>query len=43
MAVCLWYLVKRNLSSERYFTVAYTSITFYEEPEKHGHVNLVGL
>ena len=28
MAVCFWYLVKPNLSSERYCTVMYTSVTF---------------
>ena len=29
MAVYSWYLVKRDLSSVRYCTVAYTSVTFY--------------
>ena len=43
MAVCFWFLVKRDLSSVRYCTVAYTSLTFYKVPEQHGHVYLVGL
>ena len=30
MAVCFWYLVNPDLSSERYFTVAYTSATFWD-------------
>ena len=37
------YYVNRDLSSERYCTVAYTSVTFYKVPEQHGHVYLVGL
>ena len=41
MDVCFWYLVKHDLSSERYLTVAYTSVTFYKVPEKNGLVYLV--
>ena len=43
ITVCFWYLVKRDLSSVRYYTVAYTSVTFYKVPEQHGYVYLVGL
>ena len=42
-AVCFWYIVKHDLSSVRYCTVAYTSVTFYKVPEQHGRVYLVGL
>ena len=38
MAVLFWYPGKRDLSSVRYCTVAYTSVLF-----QHGHVYLVGL
>ena len=44
IAVYLWYLVKRDLSS--FATVhkrQYTNATFYKVPDKHGHVYLVGL
>ena len=46
MSVCIWYLVKRDLSSVR---IVYTvrskhySVTFYKVPEQHSHVYLVGL
>ena len=43
MAVCFWYLVKRNLSSVRNCTVAYTSVTLHKVLEQHGHLYLVGL
>ena len=42
MAVCLLYLLKRDLSSVRYGTVAYTSFSFDKVPEKHGHINRSG-
>ena len=40
MAVCFWYFVKSDLSSEHvYSKVAYTGqVTFDKVPEKHGHV-----
>ena len=43
MALCFWYLVKRDLPSVRYCTVEYTSVTVYKVPEQHGHVYLVVL
>ena len=43
MTVFFWYLVKRDLSSARQCTKAYTSVTFHKIPEQHGHVYLVGL
>ena len=36
-------LIKRDLSSVCYSTVAYTSATFFKVPEQLGHVDLVGL
>ena len=41
MAVCFWYLVKPDLYSVHYRTGAYTSVTFYKVPEKHGYIYLV--
>ena len=38
MAVCFSYLVKRDLSSVSYCSVAYTNVTFYKVPEQHGHI-----
>ena len=38
MAVCFCYLVKFDLSSVRYCTIAYTSSTYYKVPEQHEHV-----
>ena len=43
MAVCFWYLVKRDFSSVPYCTVAYTSVTIYKVSETPDHVYLVGL
>ena len=43
IAVFSWYLVICDLSSVRYCTIAYTSVTFYKEPKQHGHVYLVTL
>ena len=43
MAVLVWYFVIRDLSSVRYYKVAYTCMTFCKVPEQHGHVYLVGL
>ena len=43
MAVCSWYLVKRDLTSQRYYTIEYTSVTSYKVPEKHSHAHLVRL
>ena len=40
IAVLFWYLVKRDLSSVRYCTEAYTIITFYKASEQHCHVYL---
>ena len=39
ITVCFWYLVKRDLSSVRYFTVTYTN----EGSGQHSHVYLVWL
>ena len=40
MAMCLWNIEEKNLSS----TVAYTGqVTFYKVPEQHGYVYLVRL
>ena len=41
MAVYFWYLVKSELSSVGYCTVAYTSVVFYKAPEQHGQVYVV--
>ena len=38
--VCLWYLVKTELSSVHMYT---WHVTFYKVPEKHGHFYLVTL
>ena len=44
MAVCLWYLVKSDLSSVRVYSSEHArQVTDYKVPEKHGHVNLVTL
>ena len=37
------FLVPCDLSSVRYFAVAFISVTFYKLLEHHGHVFLVGL
>ena len=36
MAMCFWYLLKRDLSSVRCCIVAHISLTFYKVPEQHG-------
>ena len=38
MAALFWDLVKHDSSSVDYCTAAYTSVTFYKVPEKHGLV-----
>ena len=43
MAVCFWYLVKRDLFTARKLSVAYTSVPFNTVPEKHDYVYLVRL
>ena len=44
MAVfCTRYLVKQDLFSELYCTVAYTNTSFYKVPKQQDHVYLVTL
>ena len=43
MTVYFLYLVERDYSSVRYFTVAYTSVTFKKVPKQDGHLYLTHL
>ena len=41
MAVLFWFLEKRDLSSVRYWTVAYTNLTYYATYQKDRNPGLI--